>query len=147
MAIYSTDVYTGRRSIEAPTGVNIQKSPIDVDFPTVALAAGDVVKLVTVPAGVTLQDYELHFPDIDSNGTPALAFSFGVLNAAGTDLATVYASGLTAGQSSAIVRNPNTDAAQADNSVERRLALKVTAAAGTYAGAGKRGTVLVHLRG
>lgn len=148
MTVYQSKYATKVRNFSQPEDSNIQDKPCDVDFPAVALVANDIIQLVDLVPGVTLQDYEFHFPDIDT-GTPAIAWSFGVLNAAGTDLATVYASGITAGQSNAIVRNTNSDCAQdaANNVLTRRLGLKCTTAAATYAGAGKTGTVVLRLRG
>jgi hypothetical protein len=147
VAKFTTKVFSKVKSIPQPDTAAIISVPVDVDFPTVAPAANDIVELATLPPGVTLQDYSMHFPDIDSNGAPTAAWSFGVLNAGSTDLATVYATGLTAGQSNAVVRNPNTDCAQADSTVERRLGLKLTTAAATWGGAGKTGQVLLELRG
>lgn len=149
MTISQSKYITKVRNFSQPEDSNIQDKPCDFDFPTAAPVALDIIQLVELPAGVTLQDYEFHFPDIDSNGTPTFAFSFGVLNAGGTDLATVYASGLTAGQSNAIVRNANSDCAfdAANNVLFRKLGIKVTTAAATYAGATKFGTVVLRLRG
>jgi hypothetical protein len=91
-------------------------------------------------------DYDFIFPDIDT-GTPAFAFSFGELNAAEDDLAVVYASGLTAGQSTTVVRNTTSVAAQAAATSARKLGLKITTAAATYAGADKVGQAVLKLRG
>lgn len=148
MAIIKTKHFTKVRNFAQPDCSEVKTFPIDVDFPDAALAANDIIQLVELPAGVTLVDYSFAFPDIDT-GTPAFAFSFGVLNAAGTDLATVYASGVTAGQSNTVVRNTTSAAAQdaANNVLVRNLGIKVTAAAATYAGATKTGQVLVSLRG
>lgn len=146
MAKITTKVFAKVKNIPQPECAALVHAAVDVDFPAVALVANDIIELVEIPAGVVLQDYDIHFPDIDT-GAAAFAFSIGVLNAGSTDLATVYAAGLTAGQSNAVVRAPNTDAAQASASVARRIGLKVTTAAATYAGAGKTGQVVLSLRG
>jgi hypothetical protein len=148
MTIYRTDYATGIKNFAQPNDASLQMNAIDVNFPAVTLAVGDTIELITLPAGVTLQDYEFHFPDVDSGG-PTFAFSFGVLNAAKTGLSTTYATGITAGQSNAVVRNTNSDAAQdaASNVISRRLGMLITAAATTYAGSGKTGQVMVRLRG
>jgi hypothetical protein len=142
----STRVFTGARNIPQPDEGALKPVVIQVDFPSTAFAANDLVFLTRIPIGVAVQDYEFHFPDIDT-GTPAFAFSFGVCNAGLTDLATVYASGLTAGQSTAIVRATTTVAAQDATTAERVLALKITTIAATYAGSGAVGQVVLHLRG
>ena len=148
MPVYQTKYITKVRNFAPPEDSNVQDKPVDVDFPAVALVALDIIQLVELQPGITLQDYEFHFPDIDT-GAAALAWSFGVLNAAGTDLATVYQTGITAGQSNAIVRNTNSDCAQdsVNNALTRKLGLKCTTAAATYAGATKTGQVILRLRG
>lgn len=148
MAVYQTKFITRVRNFAQPDDSDIDRNPVDVDFPAVALVAADIIQLVEVPAGVMLQDYEFHFPDIDT-GAAAFAFSFGVLNAAGTDLATTYQTGITAGQSNAIYRNLNSDCAQdtVNTALVRKLGIKITTAAATYAGAGKTGQVILSLRG
>jgi hypothetical protein len=145
----ATKFFTRVRNVPQPDSACVDTVPVDIEFPAVAFAANDMIRLIEIPAGVTVQDYAFVFPDIDSGGSPAFAFSFGVMNAAGTDLATVYASGLTAGQSTTIVRATTSVAAQdaANNVLVRSLGIKVTTAAATYDGAGKTGTVLLSLRG
>ena len=147
MPSIDTKFFTRVRNFAQPDCSEVETQPLDIDFPATAFVANDMIRLVEVPAGVTVQDYAFVFPDIDSGA--GFTFSFGVMNAANTDLATVYATGLTAGQSNAIVRAANSDAAQdaASNAIVRRLGIKVTTAAATYAGAGKTGTVLLSLRG
>jgi len=147
VAKFTTKVFAKLKNIPQPESAALLNAPVDVDFPAANYSVGDIIEVVEVPPGVVAQDWSIHFPDIDTNATPTLAFSFGLLNAASTDLAAVYAAGLIAGQSNAVVRNPNTDTAQADSTVARRLGLKVTAAAATYAGAGKTGQILFDLRG
>ena len=146
MPTFQTKVYAGTRSIPQPDNGTVPATVVDVDFPTAALLVNDLILLTPLPIGVGLQDYEFHFPDIDT-GVAAFAFSFGVMNAALTDLATVFAAGVTAGQSNAIVRNTTADAAQFATTAVRVLGIKVTAAAATYAGAGKVGQVVLRLRG
>lgn len=148
MPTIETKAFTRVRNFSQPDCSEVETQPIDIEFPAVTFAVNDMIRLVELPAGVMLQDYAFVFPDIDSGG-PTFAFSFGVMNAAGTDLATVYAAGLTAGQSNAIVRAPNSDCATdaVNTALVRRLGIKVTTAATTYSGSGKVGQVLVSLRG
>jgi hypothetical protein len=144
---FNSKFYTGVRNFAQPDDSDLDPVPVDVDFPTAAPVANDLFLLTKLPIGVGLQDYEFHFPDIDSGGAPAWAFSFGIMNAGLTDLATVFASGVTAGQSNALVRNLNTDCSQFATTAERVLGIKVTTAAATWAGAGKTGQVVIRLRG
>lgn len=146
MTTTSSKHYTGARNFAQPDDSDIDGVPVDVDFPTAAPVASDLFLLCKLPIGVALQDYEFHFPDIDT-GAPAWAFSFGIMNAGLTDLATVFAAGVTAGQSNAIVRNTNSDCAQFATTAERVLGIKVTTAAATWAGQNKTGQVILRLRG
>lgn len=147
MAKYQTKAFTGTKPVPQPDDAWLKPVVIEVEFPSVAYVANDLHELVTIPAGVKVLDWAVIFPDIDSAG-PSFAFSLGVENAGGTDLgAEVWATGLTAGQSTSIVRNTTSVAAQGDSTVDRKLALKVTTAAATYAGSGKTGHVILWLQG
>jgi len=144
MATFKTKSYTNLNPLYTPDNAEVCGSPIRVDFPS-ALAANDLILLATIPAGTTLVDYKGFIPDIDSNGTPAFAFSIGVANAGLTDLSTVLQAGLTTGQASGAFRATNADHLALDSTVDRVLALKVTTAAATYTGNGKVGRVIVEL--
>ena len=146
MPTFQTRVFTGARNVPQPDAGIIPAVAVDIDFPTVALVATDIILVARLPIGVALMDYEFHFPDIDT-GAAAFAFSFGIMNAGLTALATTFQAGITAGQSNAIVRNLNSDAAQFATTAERVLGIVVTAAAATYAGATKVGQVILRLRG
>lgn len=147
MATYKTRIFLGEKNIANPYDSSLLSQPVDVEFPSTALVANDLILLVGLPPTVRLQDYEFHFPDIDT-GTPAFAFSFGVANAGQTDLSIVYAAGVTAGQSTTIVRNTTSVAAQdaVNLNAVRNLAIKVTTAAATYDGANKIGQVVLRLK-
>lgn len=148
MAKIQTKAFTNVRPLFLPSNGGATFLSIDVDFPAVALAANDLIELAEIPAGYQVLDYALVFPDIDSGGAPALAFSLGVENVGGTDLgAEVWGAAITAGQTNAIVRAATSAAAQGNASVDRKVALKVTTAAATYAGAGKKGQVLLLVQG
>lgn len=147
MAKFTTKVFAKTKNVPQPDSAQMMRVPIEIDFPAANYSVGDIIELIEVPAGVIAQDWDAHFPDIDSNGSPTFAWSIGVLNAASTDLGTSYATGQTAGQSNAVVRNPNTDISQADATVARRLGLKITAVCATYAGATKTGVIVLEMRG
>lgn len=147
MAKFTTKIFAKTKNVAQPDDSDCDYVPIDIDFPAANFGVGDIIELITIPAGVKIVDWFAIFPDIDTNGSPTFAWSFGVLNAASTDLGTIYSSGHVAGQSSAIVRNAVADAYLADSSVERRIGIKVTAAAATYAAPTAAGTVFMALRG
>jgi hypothetical protein len=148
MANLDTLVFTGKKAVPQPFDATISIVPVDVDFPTTAPASGDLFRLIKIPPGVQLVDYDLVFPQIDSNGSPALVVSIGEVNAGATDLGTVYEAGLTPGRTASgnVVRCGNAAAAQAAKTAERALALKVTTIAATWAGSTKTGQVLLHFR-
>ncbi len=148
MAKFQTKTFLNKLPLFTPQDASAVWAAVTVDFPATAPAANDLIELANIPVGIKVLDWALVFPDIDSNAAPAFAGSLGIENAGGTDLgAEVWGTGLTAGQSTAIVRNTTSVAAQGDSTVDRRLALKVTTAAATYAGAGKTGQVLLLLQG
>lgn len=149
MARYLSDVLLGKRNVSQPDDSDIDDTPIDVTLPAVALAVGDIISLVDLPPGVKMTDFDVSAPQLDSNGAPTLAFSIGEENAAGTDLATVYESGLTFGRGAngSISRALTFAAAAAVATSTRRISLKVTTAAATSASAGKQLLAVLHLRG
>lgn len=147
MAKYQSKQFTGQKPVTLPESARPEWVTIDIDFPTAAFASTDLLQLVDLPIGIKCLDWVISFPDIDT-GAPALAWSLGVENAGGTDLGSeVWGSALTAGQSTAIVRNTTSVAAQGDSTVQRRVSLKCTTIAATYAGATKVGQVLLLLQG
>lgn len=148
MAIIETKCFSGKKPLVLPDAADVETVAIDVEFPATAPSVGDLIRLCDLPPYTKVLDWALIFPDVDSNGTPTLAMSLGVENAGGTDLGSeVWGTGLTAGQSTTLVRNTTSLAAQGDSSVQRRIDLKVTTAAATYAGSGKVGQVLLQLQG
>ena len=149
MAKYLSEVYSGKRNIPQPDSAEICAVPVDVVFGATALVANDIIMLTDVPEGVSVADYSISAPQLDSHGAPTLAFSLGDANAAGDDLTTVYETGLIPGHtaSGSVVRCGNALASSAATTSVRNLALKVTTAAATAATSGKTLTVLLKLRG
>lgn len=149
MAKFLSEIMTGKRSVPQPDDADVDRVPVSIVLPVAALAAGDLLSLIQLPPGVTLVDYDVFAPQLDSNGAPALALSIGSENAAGDDLGVVYEAGLTPGRTAngSVSRCGNAVALNADNSVARKIALKVTTIAATWAGAGKTVTVLLALKG
>ena len=149
MSKYQTKAYTGKRPLVLPTDGAPRWVAVDVDFPSTAPVASDLIELCKLPIGVKVLDWVAIFPDIDSNGAPAFAFSLGEENATFDDLGAgtaVWTAGITAGQSTAIVRNANSVPAQQATTTERVIAMKVTTAAATYAGSGKVGQLMLQLQ-
>lgn len=147
MAKYQSKQFTGQKPIVLPDDASAEWTTIDIEFPATAFASGDLLQLAELPIGIRCLDWFITFPDIDT-GAPALAWSLGIENAGGTDLGTeVWGTGLTAGQSTASVRNATSLSSQGDTTTVRRLSMKCTTIAATYAGATKVGQVVLLLQG
>lgn len=158
MTITKTKTYLDQKPLTLPQDGLPAWVSIDLEFSSSAYVADDMILLASLPAGVKVLDWACIFPDIDT-GSAAFAFSIGVALNDGSDLsAEVWATGVTAGQSTTIVRNSTSVAAQSDpaglstqyhssGGGQRKVAIKVTTAAATYAGAGKVGQVLLLLQG
>lgn len=148
MPKYLSDIASGKKNVPQPYDALVTKIPVDTTLPAVALAVGDIITLADLPPGVQFADFDIFAPQLDSNGAPTLAFSIGVENTAGTDLATVYESGLTFGRTAngSISRASTANMSQADRTVARRISLKVTTAAATSASANKQILAFLHLR-
>lgn len=119
---------------------------------TANLAAGDIIDLGPLPAGLTPVDAAIITDDLDSNGAPTITLSLGLLNAAKTDLNggtnETFITASTVGQTGGIARA--TTAAVyllGASNAERRLGLKVVAGAATGVGAGKKIAVKLDLQG
>lgn len=123
------------------------------EFVTTAnLAAGDIIDLGPLAANVAPISCSLVTDDLDSNGSPTITLSVGLLNAGKTDLnggtneTWIVAS--TVGQAGG--HAPNTLAAPyllGASTTERRLGIKVVAAAATGVGAGKKMAVVLKASG
>lgn len=158
MAKTQTKCFNNVKPITLPDDARPKWVAVDVEFSATAYSANDLIQLCTIPVGFKCLDWALSFPDIDT-GAAAIAWSLGVSNATlaiptSTDIGSeVWGSALTAGQSTAIVRNTTSVSAQgriAATSLlsgDREIVLKCTTAAATYAGAGKVGQLLMLLQG
>lgn len=158
MPTFTTKAYTNAKPIVLPHDASPEWIAIDVEFKATAYAANDMILLASLPAGLKVLDWACLFPDIDT-GAAAFAFSLGVALNDGSDLsAEVWAAGITAGQSTTIVRNTTSVCSQADpaglstqfsstGGGDRQVAMKITTAAATYAGAGKVGQVMLLVQG
>jgi hypothetical protein len=139
MAKILSENAAGRKHIGQPNTGAVTLEPVEVNFTAAAININDLIQLADLPPGVALVDYTV-ISDV-LGGTPA--FSIGVENSGGTDLATVYEASIA--PTGSVVRCAKPDAMVASTATTRRISLKATAAATTAAG--KRMMVLLHLRG
>lgn len=144
MPSINTKQYDGIKPMPTPESAAAMDAVVDIEFPSANFSNNDLIRLAPLQIGVNLIDYSVIMPDIDDGA--AFTWSIGELNAGATDLATVYASGITTGQATGIYRAANAAHLSSDATTERRLAIKVTAAPGTYAGSGKKAKAVLRLQ-
>lgn len=136
----SSDVLTGRKPVETPANVNLACIRFAVALATADLALNAIGAIGILPAGAVPMFVEIDATDMDSNGTPALAFSLGVVNDAETAISTAAADGgaawLTgrqegraAGVSGLLTSLPMRSVTPA--AVDRKLGVLITTAAAT----------------
>jgi hypothetical protein len=117
-----------------------------------ALAAGDIIALGPIEPGVKPYDATLITDDLDSNGTPTITLTVGILNAGMTDIdaaaTSSWIAASTAGQTGGIARatSANVYLAGASSTV-RQLGVKVVAGPATAASDGKKIAVLLKAGG
>lgn len=111
---------------------------------TAAPAANDTVWLGDIPPGHVPVDFILDSPDIDTNGVPTVTISVGVLNAAKTDLSTVWLAASTIGQAGGMARPTTNDCVRTAPSTSKiSVGLKFPATTATFA-AGTLGLTLFY---
>ena len=119
MSLYQTDYATGKKTL--PNGQGREVLHARVDFAVSAtmvdnlnathanFSANDVIEFGRLPAGHVLVDLKMVCDKIDSNGSPAVVLSAGILNAGktalstdangdGTNLSGTFLSAVTTGQ-------------------------------------------------
>lgn len=151
MANIQSNYATGKLPARIASGAEVIPLYYVIALAT-APAANDTLELGPLPAGHVPIDYTLDCDDLDSNGTPLIALSLGLLNAGKTDLSTaaadggaVWASGINDARAGGFSRN----AGRILNAVtpvqtDRNIAIKVTAAAATFQAGSLRLCVLAR---
>jgi hypothetical protein len=147
----SNDYLTGRKPGVSPAGSEVVAVRFAVDLTTADLAVNRIGEIGVLPAGCVPVQMIVDSDDLDTNATPTIAMSFGVLNAAGTALSTAaddggaaWATGVTVGQAGGAVV-PMSRALQRVNQAQadRKIGVSVTAGAATAA-AGTLGLTLLY---
>lgn len=110
----------------------------------VTLQAGDIIDMGPLPANYTVMGMTIDTDDLDSNGTPALAFDVGIMSGRVGDTASArtcgaeFFSGSTIAQTGGVERTSLKTAFRVvPTGADRSIGLKVTAAAATQATSGK----------
>jgi hypothetical protein len=108
------------------------------------LDANDIGAVGILPAGSVPVALYVDSDDLDTNNTPTIVASVGLLNAAGTDLEVVWGSGLTVCQAGGQVAVMSKELARtAAAAGDRKVGMKFTAGAATKA-AGEVGVTLLY---
>lgn len=145
------DYLTGRKPAPIGDCQETVSQRFSLDAATGDLVLNAIAPIGILPAGHVPVGMLVDADDLDSNGTPLLSLTFGILNDAGTDLLTDATAGgavwgastigRTGGQeqvySKALARCPQ------DATKDRKIGVKVTAAAATAA-AGQIGLTLLY---
>lgn len=153
MASFKTLTAQGIRPMALPECAALKSVTADINWADAGagIAISDVIQIADIPAGFELVDWTFISEDIDSNGTPTVAFTLGSLNAGKTAIATAYtaAGGITAGQAGGQNLPSGATAAACfteGRSAARTIGLVATAATATAALTGKRGCLVLKLR-
>ncbi len=141
----SNDRLTGRKPSLFPAGGEVVAQRDAIALVAADLDLNDAGSVTILPAGCELVGITYDSDDLDTNASPTIAASVGIMNAADSDLETVLATGITASQggTAAYVVTPAMVRLAASTS-DRKIGVKFTAAAATKA-AGTVGLTL-HLR-
>lgn len=141
----SNDRLTGRKPTLFPAGTEVVAQRDAVALVDADLDANDAGAVTILPAGCELVGITYDSDDLDTNGTPTIVASVGIMNAGNSDLDTVLASGITASQGGTAVHLVTpTMLRLAASAHDRKIGIKFTAAAATKA-AGTVGLTL-HMR-
>lgn len=148
----SAGFLTGRNTVDTPSNINLAAERFTVDLTTADLALNSIGAVGILPAGAVPCFLEIDATDMDTNGTPTLAFSLGVVNDAETAISTASADGggawLTGRQEgrAAGVSGLLTSAAMRavqPSQADRKIGVQITTAAATAA-AGTLGVTLYY---
>jgi len=139
----SNDFLTGRKPVPNAAGIELISQRFSISLATADLANGVIGAIGILPGGHVPVAFELDASQLDSNATPTLAYSVGILNAAGTALSTASADGGAAwatgqttgrtagGSASGIVPSRALKTAVQSALADRQIGILLTAAAAT----------------
>ena len=139
----SNDFLTGRKQVPNAAGVELIAQRFSINLTTADLGAAVIGAIGILPAGHLPVGIEVDASQLDSNGSPTLAYSIGILNAAGTAISTAsadggaaWATGQTTGRtaggsaSGTIASRPMKTAVQSTTS-DRQIGILISGAAAT----------------
>lgn len=141
----TNDYLTGRKPTVFPAGSEVVAVRYPIALVAADLDANDTGAVAILPAGCVPVGLVYDSDDLDTNASPTIAASVGPVNAAQTDLSSVWASGITGSQSGAAANVALSTAAMrlAPAATDTLIGIKFTAAAATKA-AGEVGLTLLY---
>lgn len=141
----TNDFLAGRNQVKTPSGAEMVSVRFPLKLKATDLATNSVGAIGILPPGTVPLSLILDSDDLDTNAAPALMASVGLLNNTGTDLATVWVSGITACQSGAAFSGTSTAMVREAQSLtsDRKIGIKFTAGAASPA-AGEIGLTLIY---
>ena len=147
----SNDYLTGRKPVVVGDNSQVNCVRYAVSLVAADLDANDIGAVGILPAGCVPVAVYVDSDDLDTNGTPTIAASVGVLNATGDDLSTATADGGAAWGTGLTVAQAGGQVAVASKALarvqaaaaDRLIGVKFTAAAATKA-AGELGVTLLY---
>jgi len=135
---------TGRLPAIFPAGGEVVAQRDEIALVAADLDANDAGSVSILPAGCVLVGITYDSDDLDTNGTPTITASVGVMNAADSDMDTVLASGITASRDGTAVHLVTpTMLRLAASTSDRKIGIKFTAASATKQ-AGAVGLTLLY---
>lgn len=138
------DILIGRTPTVFPSGCEVVAQRGEVALVAADLDANDAGSVVLLPAGCVPIAVMYDSDDLDTNGTPTITASIGLMNAGETDLDTVWFAGITASRDGTAAHVVSTAMARtAATQTARKVGVKFTAAAATKA-AGTVGLTLFY---
>lgn len=141
----SNDYISGRLPVPVPGGIEVVATRFSVAMVAADLDANDAGTVAILPAGCVPVGLVYDSDDLDTNATPTITASVGLMNAADTDLETVWAAGIQASRDGTAANIVLSAAAMrlASTQTDRRVGVKFTAAAATKA-AGTVGLTMLY---
>lgn len=138
------DQLAGRSPAVTPAGAEIVAQRSTIALVAADLDANDTGAVAILPAGCVLTGIIYDSDDLDTDASPTITASVGLVNAGETDLSTVLAAGVTASRDGTAAHLVTKEmVALAPAAVDRVIGIKFTAAAATKA-SGTVGLTLMY---
>lgn len=136
----SNDILDGRAPTVFPSGSEVVVQPASIALLTGDLTLNNIGAVGVLPAGCVPVAMYVDSAELDS-GTNTITLDIGLLNDAGTDFDTTFATGLTVAQAGGVVQVLSANLLRlAKASGDRKIGVKVSAAPNVA----QAGSVFIH---